>query len=204
MTRLKYFWSLTIHYYPNAVKAGVKPISTSFGEFLEDDGKNPALYRPYEFYFESPPTRNEFLEVVRLTPWASHAWSNTLVPVIAINPWPMLDWLNKSSSQNLIDSNNLLVGRINIHREEVHVNTGMNRDFCITSSMYSAITQKYGTGASNLLFENKNLVLERAQIQWENFEGEHDTILRDVINDFFYEKGIRKTKPKKVKNAKDL
>jgi hypothetical protein len=110
------FWSLTVHYYPAAAAAGLRPVEN---ESFALDG--PQYYRPHRFDFANPPRREDFLAVCRKLPW-THVWNDTLLPVLERNPWPIMDSFHKANSQDLFDEQGRQVGRLNIYKEEAWLN----------------------------------------------------------------------------------
>lgn len=111
-------WRLTVHYWPRATDAGVRPqLCTGFSF---DD--SPAPYRAHEVNFSNPPTREDFLAVVAQTPWM-HVWEQTLLPVIEKNQWPMIDPAHKGSSVELKDGGGRIVGKLEVWRQQRHCNS---------------------------------------------------------------------------------
>ena len=77
-------WRLTVHFYPHAIEAGVRPANTNVNACEQrslNDGKiSPAaFYRSHEFLFRHPPSREDFMNMVRGLPWAVTAWENSLL-----------------------------------------------------------------------------------------------------------------------------
>ena len=110
-------WRLTISYWPRAAEAGVRPqeaVGFSFGD-------SPALYRPYEIDFTNPPTRDDLHAVVARTPWMD-GWKDTLLPVLALNFWPMITSGYKAACVDLSDSSGRVVGRVEVRRTGRYVN----------------------------------------------------------------------------------
>ena len=109
-------WELTVHDWLHCVAAGVQPVkSVSFS----DDG--PQFYRTTEILFSHPPMRADFLSVVATTPWMQ-VWEKDLLPVIADNPWPMIDYAHKAADVTLKDTQGREVGRLEVKRETMVVN----------------------------------------------------------------------------------
>lgn len=113
------FWQLEIAYWPAAVKAGVRPVKI-LGVVGSD---NPAFYTTTCLDFSNPPSRAEFLEVVKQTSWMS-VWEADLLPVIAANPWPILG-LKKRNDAKLMDSAGEVVGNLSVSRQTMYTNTGL-------------------------------------------------------------------------------
>lgn len=111
------YWRLTVAFWPEAVRAGVHPVKTC--GYLE----GPQYYRPRDIDFHRPPSREEFLQVVRQTPWM-RVWEQDLLPVIAGNDWPMIDPGHKASHVYLQDSSGRTVGQLDVTKQEFFQNTG--------------------------------------------------------------------------------
>ena len=72
------YWRLTIHFWPRAAEAGVRPVVSNGFEAGEQ------FYRPRDIDFQNPPSREEFLEVVGQIPWMQAVWYD-LLPILARN-----------------------------------------------------------------------------------------------------------------------
>jgi hypothetical protein len=117
-------WRLTIHYWPRATEAGVRPqrsIGFSFDE-------SPALYRAHELDFTRPPSREDFHAVVARTPWMT-CWEETLLPVLALNHWPMITPGHKGASVDLKDASGQVVGHLEVWRRDRYCNTPCSLPF---------------------------------------------------------------------------
>lgn len=126
MTRYN-FWILTVSFWPEAAEADVRPlVSLSFC----DEG--PAFYCPREIHFQNPPSRQEFLEVVKTTPWMAHFWNDTLLPVIAANDWPMIDFMHDGSHVDLKDAKGQVVGQLDVSKHDLFASGGYQ-----TAAVYS-------------------------------------------------------------------
>ena len=119
------FWTLTVHYYPEAAKAGVRPIDKQWfsGEH------EPCHYRSRSFHFNKPPSRRDFLTMVQMTYWAYHAWKDDLLPLIESGKadWPMVDYGHKAARANIIDADGLTVGELHVDRDYQYVAEGYDR-----------------------------------------------------------------------------
>ncbi len=124
MTRSE-FWTLTVHYYPKAAQAGVRPIDKQWysGE------TEPCHYRSHKFHFSKPPSRADFLVMVRGIPWAYHAWEKDLLPLIEGDTfgWPMVNISQKSADGDVIDASGLKVGHLDVDRNDCHDAKGYDR-----------------------------------------------------------------------------
>jgi hypothetical protein len=109
-------WELTIHDWLHCMEAGVKPVVMC--SFLDE---GPQYYRPTSILFDNPPLRESFLRVVAMTPWMQ-VWEKDLLPVIAANPWPMIDYAHKAADVILRDTQGQEVGRLELKRREMFLN----------------------------------------------------------------------------------
>ena len=110
-------WKLTIHHWPRATDAGVRPqLYTGFS--LDEC---PALYRPTELVFSHPPSREDLLVVVARTPWMA-SWQETLLPVLAQNQWQIITAGYKGASVEFKDDSGRVVGRVEVWRQDHHCN----------------------------------------------------------------------------------
>jgi hypothetical protein len=103
MLKRERFWALTIEFWPNAVESGARPTEG-------------VTHRRHYFFFRHPPVREDFLDICRQLPWTG-VWNDTLLPIIAKHPWPMIDSMHKSAGVELLDQSKL-VGRVNVYRED--------------------------------------------------------------------------------------
>ena len=109
------FWRLTIAYWPRATEAGLQPcVAVGYGE------EGPQFYRPHDIDFANRPSREDFLAVVRQTPWM-HVWEARLLPVISLNDWPVLGPYHKASHVEL-KANGKAVGELCVHRQTLYLN----------------------------------------------------------------------------------
>lgn len=154
MTKTSY-WRLTIHFWPRAAEAGVRPVVSHGFEAGEH------FYRPRSLDFEFPPSREEFIEIVNRVPWMQAAWHG-LLPILARNPWPMLDNLHKAATVDLNDENGRCVGRLEVCREERWLNQGYAAPF-ITTEACRAVTRRLRRRgeAAEYLNSNRYALMER-------------------------------------------
>lgn len=110
-------YRLTIHYWPRAAEAGVRPERCTGFSFDE----SPALYRPNELDFTYPPSRDDLLAVVGQTPWMD-GWRVTRLPVIEANQWPMISPGMKGATVDLKDGNGRVVGSVEVWRKTRYSN----------------------------------------------------------------------------------
>ena len=110
-------WRLTIHHWPRATEAGVRPEAvTGF-----DPDPSPALYQPHDLDFSYPPSRADFFAVVMQTPWMS-VWKDDLLPLVSRQPWPMIDAAHKGSSVDLTDDQGRVIGKLEVWRKSRYCN----------------------------------------------------------------------------------
>ncbi len=149
------FWRLTIHYWPRAVEAGVRPVASIGFEAGEQ------YYRPRSIDFERPPSRDEFVEIVNRVPWMHRAWHD-LLPLLPKNQWPMMDNCHKAASVDVQDTAGHCVGRIEVCREERWLNQGYVAPF-ISTEACRAVTRhlRRRSEADDHLTENRYALMER-------------------------------------------
>jgi len=115
------------------VEAGKSPIKTDRFE------QGQEFYRPHTIDFDQPPSREEFLAVTRQFPWMA-VWQDTLFPIVAENPWPMIDLAHKAAHVDLHDEQGQIVGKLEVTREERWANEGYSAPF-ITTAMIRSVTR---------------------------------------------------------------
>jgi hypothetical protein len=149
------YWRLTIHFWLHAAEAGVRPVICHGFEAGEQ------FYRPHDLDFERPPSREEFVETVNRVPWMQAAWHG-LMPVIAKNPWPMIDNLHKAATVDLQDAERHCVGRLEVCREERWLNQGYVAPF-ISTEACRAVSRRLRrrTEAAEYLDGNRYALMER-------------------------------------------
>jgi hypothetical protein len=113
------FWRLTVAYWPKAAEAGLLPCPIKgFG----DEG--PQFYRPHNIDFANRPSREDFLAIVRRTPWM-HVWEAALLPVIAQTDRPAVGPYHKAAHVEL-KANGKVVGQLRVHRQTLYLNDGQH------------------------------------------------------------------------------
>lgn len=73
-----------------------------------------------EISFGEAPSRRDFLQVVRQTPWMS-VWEEKLLPIIKKTKWPMPAGGYKRNEVDLVE-NSKKIGRLVIERRQVYKN----------------------------------------------------------------------------------
>lgn len=172
------YWRLTIHHFPRAAEAGVQPQPTL--RFLDD---SPAAYRPHDLDFERPPSRDEFLSVLAMTPWMA-CWQDSLLPVIQRNQWPVIDSGHKRSTTDLIDGEGRLVGRLEVSRHTRFRNVGYRVPFVSGSDVEGVINRRIRDRgrreqARRYVDDHRNLILERLASNGANTRSEVERVLMD-------------------------
>jgi hypothetical protein len=154
MTRTT-FWRLTIHFWPRATEAGVRPVVSHGFEAGEQ------FYRPRSIDFERAPSREEFVEIVGQVPWMQAAWHD-LLPILALNQWPMIDNCHKAASVDIQDAEGRCVGRLEVCREERWLNQGYVAPF-ISTEACRAVTRRLRrpAEAAEYLDKNRPALMER-------------------------------------------
>lgn len=108
-------YTLTIATWLRAVEAGVRQEPAPY--FLAD---GPQYYRPHDWLFANPPTREDWWELCRITPWMSCYEEHR--DLIDSNPWPLVLPGFKAASVDLKDSQGRHVGEIHVDRESCYQN----------------------------------------------------------------------------------
>jgi hypothetical protein len=108
-------WRLTIGYWPRAAEAGL--LSCRAVSYRQD---GPEFYWPHDLDFAHRPGRDDFLAVVRQTPWMQ-AWSKTLLPIIACHEWPVVGPCHKAAHVEL-KADGKVVGELRVYRQTLYLN----------------------------------------------------------------------------------
>lgn len=170
---------LTIHFWPRAAAASVRP--QPFEGFTLDE--DPALYRPHEIVFSHPPARDDFLAVVRQTPWML-TWGDDLMPLIANNAWPMVSPGYKAAHADLIDDKGRVVGRLDVSRSRRYCNAPYAVPFLGTyegSDVDRLLKRRVRDKARREearehVLRNRNIILERVA----RGDGDDEALLAEV------------------------
>lgn len=183
------YWRLTVAHWESAVEAGLRPVIAH--GFPDGD----QYYHPHDFDFQSPPSREDFLQVCRQLPWTS-VWDDSLLPMIEKNDWPMIDFCVKASYVDLKDDQGRTVGRLEVRRHNQYQNQSYGGCFFSIDERDKALRGlkgdklKAGFEALNTTYENR--VRERIIKEEAYTEVERIRIMQTVL----HELGIRKSKPK--------
>jgi len=175
MRRMDY-WRLTIHFWPSAVEAGTQPIKTDGFE------QGPQFYRAHTIDFDHPPSREEFLAVTREIPWMG-VWQDTLLPVVAQNPWPMIDSAHKAAHVDLQNEQGQIVGTLEVRREQRWANQGYDAPFITTAMIRSAarFNRQKMEVAVEYVEPHRHTIMERVAQQRGWTEGTVHTEIRKVL-----------------------
>ena len=177
------YWQLTIHFWPAATEAGVRPIKAHGFE------EGPQFYRPDSIDFDHPPSRKEFLEVTQTIPWMG-LWQDTLLPVVATNPWPMIDFAHKAAHVDLRNEQGQIVGRLEVRRQERWANACYNAPFITIDMIRSAARLRNGKMAAAVEYveSHRHSIMERvSQTDW-NERAVHGEIRKLLVVGGFLKK----------------
>ena len=192
----KDFWELEVSFWPKAVEAGVRPFPAMMFQFPMNEWP-PGAYIPHTFYFQHPPTRQNFLLVVGALPWASHAWGDTLLPIVEKNPWPMVcTWAEKAAHSDLHDPHDRPIGRLSVHRMDLVCNTQYAVPFCGVDEREAAIRGMRGPArdeAKSLLMSSP--IQNRIREKLANTCDADSAVVREM-RAILREKGLLRTKTK--------
>ncbi len=181
------FWELQISYWPDAVVGGVN------GFVPPNEGK--ADHSAFEFYFQHPPTREDFLQVCRQLPWCS-VWDQTLLPIVNNNDWPMMDMTRKASSVELKNADGILVGTLRVTKQVAYENQNGMANYISSSELDRALKGMKGNDvikAREVLRDKNNYILEQSQkLGPANFPENRLRIMQAVL----HYAGLRKSKPR--------
>ena len=169
------YWQLTIHFWPAATEAGVQPVKANGFE------EGPQFYRPDTIDFDHPPSREEFSEVTQAIPWMG-VWQDTLLPVVASYPWPMLDFAHKAAHVDLKNEQGQIVGKLEVRRQERWGNAGYNAPFITTDMVRSAARLRNGKMAAAIEYveRHRHSIMERVtQTGWN--QTTTDTEIRKLL-----------------------
>jgi len=191
-------FTLTVHYYPEAAEAGVKPIEVC--EYPEEH--EPSHYRSHTFHFDKPPSRQDFLDMCyRFLPW-THVWEDNLLSLIKENVcgWPMLDCGQKAARQDVVDREGVKVGHLEVVRDYLVSAEGYDRNAIVIphddeEAVLNRIPKDRRTEADVALMDAENLVQERISLL-EGQEVNIKAILREVLvqHGFLKAKGGKRAK----------
>lgn len=132
-------WRLTVNWYPHVAAEGARPIiARSYG-----DERIPGEYRPHEFRFDNPPSREDFKAVVRQLPWASHAWKDDLLPLSDKFAWPFIEAGKKGATVELENEQGQTVGHLEVWKDEIWENESYPRNIHIGYDLVERLIRGY-------------------------------------------------------------
>lgn len=183
-------WRLTVAYWPDAAEAGVHPVIGRFGDLI-DQKCPPNLYHPSEIDFRTPPTRADFLQVVRQVIWM-HVWEQELLPIIAANHWPMMQFGHDGSSVDLMAPHRekqgkelLCVGRLSVNLYHFYLNNSPRSEMLYDEgqAVIKRFRKEKRHAADALLMQHENWILEQARLQ-----GDTPEVRTKLIKELFRSK----------------
>lgn len=137
--KLKTCYTLTVHFYPDAVKYNVKPTQHSYHG-------DPALYQSRQFIFDHPPTPDDFRELVEMLPWAKSAWKKKLIPLLEFNNWPYVLFAKTGNKTDIYMNDHGVikkVGHLVIQKEDIYGNEEYPKELCVTRTLTTKLIKKY-------------------------------------------------------------
>lgn len=87
-------------------------------------------WAPIVVCYAQPPTREDFLALTRRVFWMA-ALTHDLVPCLDRSQWPIVDWMHKRATTDLLDAEGVVVGQVEVSRDCIHVNEGYSRFRCV-------------------------------------------------------------------------
>lgn len=177
------FFRLTVSYWPRAVEAGLRPVKSRGFEEGEQ------FYAPHSFDFDQVPSRADFLDVQRQLPWAS-VWNDTLMPLIAKHPWPLIDYAHKVATVDLLDEQGREVGRLEVCKMDLWMNEPKAAPFIHCEHEQHFLRRIRGAerkeAARKAIDKATHTIQERVM---EHRHWDEDTILFEVER-FLHEQGF--------------
>jgi hypothetical protein len=95
----KEYWRLEVHFWPEAIARNEQPMEIQ--SFSKED---PGNYASHSFDFERQPLREQFEWLVNCLPWAWTCWHETLLPLLNVNEWPVVEPGYKRAETELRDA----------------------------------------------------------------------------------------------------
>lgn len=181
-------WELTISYWPNAAKNNVRPIK-SYSYAQTDD--YTGYYRPIDFLFNDPPSRDDFGELVAITPWLRN---QDFLPVLIANNWPIVSIYCKASQVDLKNETGQVVGQIEVRRQTVYHGHGYHAcdvDIATRNKVVNRLPVNKRKAAQQLIFDQENWILE--QVSMSETPDQH--YVEYKIRCLLYQAGLLKTNP---------
>lgn len=149
-------WRLVIHWHPGCPE-GVRPRSVSMFAGSDEDWKaHPEWYVDSEFFFDAKPSRSDFENVVRITPWLNADGYADMHAAIKANPWPYVPSVNKAINQEL-RVNGKVVGSLRVAKMTV---------YCAGSYTDVYVGCDFGNDVINRMFVGKMAALRTDARAW--------------------------------------
>lgn len=197
------YWRLAVHEYADAVANGHHPVEVK--SYVDTD--LPGRYRPHDFDFDHPPTREDFQTVLNQLPW-THRWQQTLVPLIAAAAWPIIGMGKKAATTYLLNEKGERVGELEVRKQDVWENNKYPDSINVSYSLRDKLTRGYRGEVLEELeryIEARELRVLEAAVNWSKandgvWPGEDviEAEVRKVINEW---KAARKPQKGKKANA---
>ncbi len=114
-------------------------------------------------------------------PWMG-VWQDTLLPIVANNPWPMIDFAHKAAHVNLKNEQGQIVGQLEVRRQERWGNAGYCAPFITTDMIRSAAHLRNGKLAAAIehVERHRHSIMERVtRTSWN--QATTDTEIRRVL-----------------------
>ncbi len=191
------YWRLTVSHWPEAVKAGVQPCLAPPG-YPAKENWLPSFHKPHDFDFRHPPTRADFLQLVRQVPWM--ATYEDLLPILEKNDWPMIDYAHKGSTVDLSDSDGKVCGELRVWREFAYQNQQYSVPM-ITCAAWETIVCRLKNRDEEALNTLRCRCENRIQERMMLAEDTSDERMKYEIRLVLHEAGHLQTKPKHPKKA---
>jgi len=183
-------WELTISYWPNATENNVKPVHSR--AFVEEDDY-PGYYRPTSFDFSSPPSRQDFADLVAIIPYLH---GQDFLLVLATNDWPMLSYGMKAASTELQDAQGRIIGKVEVCKQPLYHGgsySPIGVDMATRDGIVNRLPKDKREDAKRLIRNRENYILEQVTTNGSLEQENVAYVIRCLLN----EAGLLKTKPRK-------
>lgn len=188
----KSIYHLSVHFFPRAVEAGVVPVEANNLPLCSD--WQPCHYKSHTFEFEYPPTRDDFKAVIHSLPWAS--WMrDEIFPCLDRSQFPLVDWMHKAGSTDLLDDKGQKVGRMEVYRHDLHQNKAAAIPAIHCDTVKSFLGRRtrgpVREKAKEIVQSNEHWIRERVMALATEEEGwDEQTLVTTAIEELLVEKGI--------------
>lgn len=167
-------WKVTIAYFGEAVAKGVTPFP--FISFAHA-GQNEGAYREHHFYFNTPPSRADFLAYIRILPWAS-VWDKDFRPLLEDpnQQWPIVERYCKSADVDILNASGQRVGYVRVRWEDlIQVNRYAQLWIhTIQNAVVDKFRKENRQAADMAIMGRSNWILEQAMLNAESDDREVD------------------------------